>query len=124
MQAIATARPGGVAIHCHSGKDRTGTVAALLLSLAGVPDEIIAADYAESQVQLWPLYEKLIADAGGEDKVGFWLKPTATAEMMQTTLAHLETKCGGVRNYLTSAGLSSTELEQLQQRLRDHEHGK
>ena len=118
MQAIANARPGGVVLHCHSGKDRTGTVAALLLSLAGVSPETIAADYAESQERLWPLYEKLVAEAGGEDKADFWLKPTATAEMMHTTLSHLDTKYGSVRNYLMAAGLSPTELAQLQQRLR------
>jgi protein-tyrosine phosphatase len=124
MRAIGQARPGGVVIHCHAGKDRTGIIAALLLSLAGVSAAAIAADYAESQIRLWPLYEKLVAAAGGEDKVGFWLKPTATAEMMHIMLAHLDAKYGGVRNYLTAAGLSSTELEQLQQRLRDDTHGK
>ena len=38
----------GVVVHCFAGKDRTGIVSALLLSLAGVPDELIAADYAAS----------------------------------------------------------------------------
>lgn len=95
MRAIANAEPGGVVIHCHSGKDRTGIVAALLLSLVGVPAETIAADYAESQERLWPLYEKLVAEAGGEDNVGFWLKPTVTPEMMFTMLAHIEAKYGG-----------------------------
>src|SRR5262249_37071735 len=28
MRAIATAQPGGVVVHCHAGKDRTGIVAA------------------------------------------------------------------------------------------------
>ena len=118
MQAIANAQPGGVVVHCHSGKDRTGTVAALLLSLAGVAPEVIAADYAESQARLWPLYEKLIAEAGGEDKLDFWLKPTATAGMMHTMLAHLDQKYGGVRGYLVAAGLSDVDLERLYQRLR------
>ena len=35
-------------IHCSAGKDRTGIVTALLLALAGVTDEAIAADYARS----------------------------------------------------------------------------
>jgi protein-tyrosine phosphatase len=118
MQAIASAQPGGVVIHCHSGKDRTGTVAALLLSLAGVCTETIAADYAESQARLWPLYETLIKDAGGEDKVDFWLKPTATAEMMHAMLAHLDQKYGGVRGYLAAAGVTDAEMKQLYQRLR------
>lgn len=35
-------------IHCSAGKDRTGIVTAILLALAGVTDEAIAADYAKS----------------------------------------------------------------------------
>lgn len=117
LRAIAHAEPGGVVIHCHAGKDRTGVVSALLLGLVGVPDEALAADYAVSQVRLWPLYEKIIAQAGDEEQVDFWLKPTATAEMMHTTLAHIHSTYGGVAGYLRWAGLSERELEQLCRRL-------
>lgn len=34
IATVADAAPGGVVIHCHAGKERTGIVAALLLSLA------------------------------------------------------------------------------------------
>ena len=34
--AIARAEPGGVAIHCGIGRDRTGLIAIMLLALAGV----------------------------------------------------------------------------------------
>ena len=40
-------------IHCTAGKDRTGLVAALVLDVIGVPDELIAADYAMSSAQAW-----------------------------------------------------------------------
>ena len=118
IRAVANAQPGGVVIHCHSGKDRTGIVSGLLLSLAGVPVETIAADYAESQKCLWPIYEKIVAEAGGEDWVEFWLRPTATAEMMHTMLAHVDTRYGGAGKYLEAAGLSSMEMERLKRRLR------
>ncbi|MFZ0545277.1 MAG: tyrosine-protein phosphatase [Candidatus Promineifilaceae bacterium] len=117
MRAIANAEPGGVVIHCHAGKDRTGTVAALLLRLAGVSAELVAADYAESQERLWPLYEELVAEAGGEDKVGFWLKPTVTKEMMYKMLDHLDAQYRGVEGYLKTAGLSEREIRLLKQRL-------
>ncbi len=45
VRAVARARPGGVLFHCGAGRDRTGLVALLLLSLAGVEDTAIAADY-------------------------------------------------------------------------------
>jgi protein-tyrosine phosphatase len=49
LTAIARAQPGGVAVHCGIGRDRTGMIAILLLALAGVGAEEIAADYALSE---------------------------------------------------------------------------
>jgi protein-tyrosine phosphatase len=59
--AVARAEPGGVLVHCQVGRDRTGLVSALLLSLAGVQAEEIAADYALSAQRLRPLYDRLAA---------------------------------------------------------------
>lgn len=41
-------RHSSMVIHCSACKDRTGIVTALLLAIAGVTDEAIAADYAKS----------------------------------------------------------------------------
>jgi protein tyrosine/serine phosphatase len=117
LRAIGTANDGGILIHCHAGKDRTGIIVALLLALAGVPDAVIADDYAESQRCLWPLWEKIVEAAGGEDKADFWLKPTATAAMMYRLLAHLQQNYGGVRDYVKWVGLGEDELMRLRSRL-------
>ena len=45
ISAIAQARPGGVLFHCVRGHDRTGIIALLLLTLAGVPTDEIIVDY-------------------------------------------------------------------------------
>ena len=45
VETVADA-PGGVLFHCAAGKDRTGVGSAILLDLARVVDEDIAADYA------------------------------------------------------------------------------
>lgn len=45
ISAIARARPGGVLFHCIRGHDRTGIIALLLLTLAGVATDEIIADY-------------------------------------------------------------------------------
>ncbi len=37
--------PGPAVFHCTSGKDRTGMIAAMVLDLLGVSDEVIAEDY-------------------------------------------------------------------------------
>ena len=39
-------------VHCAAGRDRTGLVTLLLLALAGVPPDEIAADYALSAERL------------------------------------------------------------------------
>jgi protein-tyrosine phosphatase len=57
VKAIAEADPGGVVIHCHVGRDRTGLVTMLLLRLVGVPAEVIAEDHALSAERLAPYYE-------------------------------------------------------------------
>jgi protein-tyrosine phosphatase len=119
MRAIIKAQPGGIVIHCHAGKDRTGIVSALLLSLLDVPTEIISADYAESQERLWPLYEKILAETKDKDKkeMDFWARPTATEEMMSMMLEHIDTQYGGVEKYLLASGLLPNETDQLRRRL-------
>src|SRR5690242_7225858 len=44
-RAIANAAPGGVVIHCASGKDRTGLLSMALLALAEAEPQEIIADY-------------------------------------------------------------------------------
>ncbi len=117
MDAIVRAQPGGVVIHCHAGKDRTGIIVALLLRLAGVPPDAIADDYAVSQIRLWPLYEPLVSAAEKNDAVDFWLRQTATREMIQMLLRHVADRYGGVDHYLQSCGLSPDEITQLRGRL-------
>jgi protein tyrosine/serine phosphatase len=118
VRAIISAQQGGIVIHCHSGTDRTGIIAALLLSLADVSADIIADDYAESQMRLQPLYERIsVEDEPEEDD--FWRRPTATADMMYLMLAHLDEKYGGVEGYLRGSGLSTSEIDQLKKRICD-----
>ncbi len=66
LTEIARAAPGGVAYHCVGGRDRTGLVTMLLLSIAGVPDELAAEDYARSgeRIPIGPELEAFYAQLG------------------------------------------------------------
>ena len=64
----AQAPEGAVVVHCHGGKDRTGIVVALLLRLAGVPIDEIAADYAISGERLRPRHEQWFASAESDEE--------------------------------------------------------
>lgn len=58
LRTMATA-PGGIVYHCAIGRDRTGLITAVLLSLAGVEPEAIAADYALTASELAPFFARM-----------------------------------------------------------------
>jgi protein tyrosine/serine phosphatase len=67
LDAIESARPGGVVFHCVGGRDRTGLVAIAVLAAAGVEPETIAEDYllgAERAHTSDPAYEEFLAERG------------------------------------------------------------
>jgi protein tyrosine/serine phosphatase len=119
VAAVAGAdRAGGVVIHCFAGKDRTGIVSALVLGVAGVPDEIVAADYAESGPNMSHLFDGWIADATtDEDRELRRRLAQAEHATMQAMLEWLRESAGGAAGYLREAGISEEQLERLRARL-------
>ena len=118
VSAVGQASEGGVLVHCFAGKDRTGLVCALLLRLAGVGVEDIAADYALSAENIRPLIDPWATEAPDEEERRFRLRvgsspPRAMAEV----LARLERDHGGVAAYLRAGGASEEELELARARL-------
>ena len=53
--------PGATLVHCAAGKDRTGTVVALALSVAGVDRDAIVADYAASTERVEAVVARLMS---------------------------------------------------------------
>ena len=49
--------------HCTTGKDRTGWAAAALLTLLGVPKDVVIEDYLRSNEYIIPMYRKVIDGA-------------------------------------------------------------
>jgi protein-tyrosine phosphatase len=117
LSAVAHAPPGGVLVHCHSGKDRTGLVVALALSLAGVPDEEIAADYALTAACL--SLDDHLAALGGDAarRRSLRLFAEVTAATMLTTLHHLREQYGGAEPYLAGGGLPPGDAGLIRARL-------
>src|SRR5215207_1126812 len=102
LQVFAKATNGTILFHCRSGRDRTGIIAAMLLSLAGVDDSTIAKDYTISSVYIQPTFEKPLSEE---------------PEIMLQFLAYLDTQYGGIHAYLLEAGVSESELTCIQQHL-------
>jgi len=107
-------------VHCSAGKDRTGIVIALILALVGVPDEVIAADYAFSSVcldpDLTPAIGQLIASTGlEEDRTRELL--SCPPGLILDVLAQVRTASGSVEGYLADQGLTATQLAALRSAL-------
>jgi protein-tyrosine phosphatase len=119
VRAVAEAPPGGVLVHCHGGKDRTGLVVALLLSLAGVSDDDIAADYAISERNLTSVQRVWEDDAETDEERERRRQIGRTPpEAMRAVLAQLERRHGSVRGFLLDAGATPDELDRAVARLR------
>ena len=114
----ALAEPGGLPglFHCTAGKDRTGIVAAIVLSVVGVVDEDILADYALTAESRAARYDWLAVH--DPDYLAFLqsLPPGALevrAEAIEAMLDRLRTDHGSVADYLTAGGVSPEAIERL-----------
>jgi protein-tyrosine phosphatase len=116
FDAIAAA-DGPVLFHCFAGKDRTGLVAAMMLSIAGVEPEAIGADFAETDLQLADRYEEWLAKASPDRLQTMRDELRCPPEWMLSTLAYVDQKWGGVEGYLEAAGLPSSTIARLQSKL-------
>ena len=106
--------------HCTAGKDRTGIVAALLLDLLGVPDDVIAADYtlterARERTTAWieanePVYAAYIAQFPAERRV-------VNAEMILGFLDGVRSTYGSVPEFVAALGIQEGRLDVLRARL-------
>ncbi|HEX8757750.1 MAG TPA: tyrosine-protein phosphatase [Steroidobacteraceae bacterium] len=114
LAVIAAAGPGPLLFHCVAGKDRTGIIAALLLALADVVPEAIAADYAASSGNLRDAYLRRHRDA---DAAAIIEAVRCPEQAVYNMLAWLDS-AGGIRAYLGEIGLSSGEIAALRARLR------
>lgn len=113
LQVVAAADSAPLVIHCASGKDRTGMVAALVLSLLGVAEDDIAADYALTGLAT----ERLIADwhAFYPDRPLLWPHyGAAPAQLMRVFLDELAARYGSVRQYVTGyLGVSDAVISEI-----------
>ncbi|RUP50954.1 protein-tyrosine phosphatase-like protein [Jimgerdemannia flammicorona] len=91
-----------VLVHCTQGKDRTGLTTALVLSILGVPDEVIARDYGHSRKGLEPVYSETV-----EYMTRAGLGPEfadAPEEVILHILRHISSRHGSVTSFLSAIG--------------------
>ncbi|MEZ5223093.1 MAG: tyrosine-protein phosphatase [Ilumatobacteraceae bacterium] len=114
----ALAEPGALpaVFHCAAGKDRTGLLAALLLSALGVPRTVVLADYAltaDAMVRMreWATrtYPEMAARFAEVPSAFFAALPEALADV----LAAVDVEHGSVGTYLARIGVADDTIESL-----------
>jgi protein-tyrosine phosphatase len=111
-----------VVVHCAAGKDRTGIVVALLLSLLGVDDATVAEDYALSTLAMGALRARAVARAEEDQQIIrseellaeiFSAHPSNIAALFAT----LRAEYGSLEEYVVAAGVRPEALPALREGL-------
>lgn len=113
LNVIANAKQGVILYNCFFGKDRTGILTMLLLSIAGVSREDIIADYQQTYTYIKPYiltHSDLLWDSSSE-------KHYSLPETMENVIDRIEDKYGSVINYIRSIGVSDEAITKIKERL-------
>ena len=119
LRLMADPTSGTTLVHCAAGKDRTGVVVAVALSLVGVTREAVVADYVRSaerveavlrRLQAAPTYADELREATVDD-----VRPEAGS--MERLLDHVDAAYGGVHGFALSVGVDEEAIARLGARL-------
>lgn len=106
---------GTTLVHCNSGKDRTGVLVAVCLSLCGFDDATVADDFETSEEALPQLFDPAFTRA----PVAIFSEELqrAPAETMLALLRWIREEHGGVPAFLAAAGFGPEKQAALRAKL-------
>ncbi|UQX88381.1 tyrosine-protein phosphatase [Jatrophihabitans telluris] len=117
LRAIAEA-DGAAIVHCAAGKDRTGVVVAIALSLVGVQRAAIAADYEATESQIAAVFALLARTATYRNEVADPASvPAPKAEVIEAVLGQLSANTGGIEGWLREHGWTEQDTARLRAKL-------
>lgn len=118
FSALASVAHEPFLVCCHAGKDRTGVVVASVLDLLGSPTQDIAADYGASAPELVAHVDRFRDKwlKRGHTRDDYLVRMRVVPETMESWLAQVRTRHGGLARQLPDRGAHPEDLR----RLRDH----
>jgi protein tyrosine/serine phosphatase len=126
LAAMVKLLAGGGALpavfHCEAGCDRTGVLAAVVLSLLGVAPDVIAEDYALTAPAMPAIHARVRATAerlGLPTRPGVDVQWAPEAAMMAGALKLARERWGGMREWARAFGVTDDEIAALRAALLD-----
>ncbi len=120
LREIANAE-GAALVHCAAGKDRTGTIVALALMLAGSDPAAVVADYAASGERMQAIVDRLLDTVTYADNLRD--RPLSShmtyPETMEAFLEHVHAEYGSVENLMERLGWTEDDTIRLRAKLLD-----
>lgn len=115
--------PAPLLVHCTAGKDRTGVLVALVLSLCGVGDDAVAHEYSLTDLGLKERKEEFVAHLVRApplegDREGAERMVSSRRENMRDTLALVRARWGGAEEFVRrECGLTAEEVARIRENL-------
>jgi hypothetical protein len=108
-----------VVFHCAAGKDRTGVLAALVLDILGVADEVIVADYVITAERMPLILDRYRSDPAFAERMATLpgSRFSVEAATMQRFLTELRVRHGGARSWALSSGVPAEALDRMDETL-------
>lgn len=119
MRVIAEPVNYPLVFHCGAGKDRTGLLAAFVLSVLGVADDDIVKDYSLSAPYMKDLITRLMNEPGTPDDIKNLPAYTweAAPESMELFLSTLKREYGSIQQYIMKQGAELSLINLLKRSL-------
>jgi protein-tyrosine phosphatase len=116
LEIIAESTNHPLVFHCSAGKDRTGILAAIILSILRVADEDIVNDYCLSAPYSEILFNRVKIETRASEEVKslpdyFW---KVAPKSMLLLLTMLKQEYGSVREYLKVQGANDSLFKRLE----------
>ena len=115
LEIIAERDNHPLVFHCSAGKDRTGVLAAMVLTAMGIVDDDIVEDYVLTASLMKDIRGRMTSDPetaqGVKDLPDFQWE--ASAESMAVFLSLFRREYGSADGYLKANGASSSLVDRL-----------